>query len=201
MKTPTWYLHVDQELQRLAGDKVKLVDLYTLLWLVREYETNPGSRPVSAYAHAREISVRPDHAAGLTAISAGDGQFTLVDRAGTRCWLIPPSGHLYLDVDDQFFSPAKGPVEIELSCLDAGTGRITLQYDSTDAKATMKGAYKSHPKSINRTANGQWRNEVFRVTDARFAGSQNHEADFRFHNSGDALLIRSVSVRIPKTPK
>ena len=40
LKTPTWHAAVAQELQSLAGDDIKVVDLYSLMWLVREFETN-----------------------------------------------------------------------------------------------------------------------------------------------------------------
>ncbi len=42
LKTPTWHLRVQQELQNLEGDKIQVVDLYTLLQLVREYKTGVG---------------------------------------------------------------------------------------------------------------------------------------------------------------
>lgn len=38
LQTPSWYVRVQQEVTQAAGDRVKVVDLYTLLWLVREHE-------------------------------------------------------------------------------------------------------------------------------------------------------------------
>jgi len=43
LKTPGWHLAVAQELQRSVGDEIKLVDLYSLLQLVREYETETNA--------------------------------------------------------------------------------------------------------------------------------------------------------------
>lgn len=43
LKTPTWYAEVGREIRRAAGNKIKLVDLYTLLWLVRDYQTNAAT--------------------------------------------------------------------------------------------------------------------------------------------------------------
>ena len=43
LKTPSWHLRVEEELARRAGDKVKIVDLYTLLQLVRASKT--AARP------------------------------------------------------------------------------------------------------------------------------------------------------------
>src|ERR1017187_8446754 len=65
LKTPTWHAQVEQELRRIAGDEVKVVDLYSLLWLVREYETNVAGRPVSPYANVREVSVSPERSDGI----------------------------------------------------------------------------------------------------------------------------------------
>jgi hypothetical protein len=43
LQSPSWYAQVEQELKTLRGDKIQVVDLYTLLWLVREYESQRGS--------------------------------------------------------------------------------------------------------------------------------------------------------------
>ncbi len=45
LQTPSWYVEVQRELQQMAGDEVVVVDLYTLLWLVREYETQRDQYP------------------------------------------------------------------------------------------------------------------------------------------------------------
>jgi|GEM_PF-4456142 len=42
LKTPTWHLRVQQELQNFEGDKIQVVDLYTLVQFVRESEANAG---------------------------------------------------------------------------------------------------------------------------------------------------------------
>ena len=70
-----------------------------------------------------------------------------------------------------------------------------LEYDATDSRATHSGAYKAHPRVISRSASGAWRKAVFRVADAKFGGRQNGDADFRFFNGGDDLLVRAVTVR------
>lgn len=209
LQTPTWYARVEQELQRLAGDPVKVVDLYTLLWLVREFATNTAARPLSAYAGAAELSVRPNDSKGLAALSAGDGEFAVVVERDSTCWRVAkhqPPRYLYFDVDDAFQIPPGSDVQIEIDYLDAGTGRIVMEYDSADSRAPHAGAYKAHSQAIPSKATGEWRKAVFRVTDAKFAGRQNGEADFRFFNGGDDLLVRAVSVsrittdKLPGTP-
>jgi hypothetical protein len=198
LQTPTWYAGVERELQKLAGDSVKIVDLHALLWLVREYETNPSARPVSLYARATEVTARPNQAKGLTPVPAGDGPFTVVEQGGTPCWRVAkhqPPRYFYLDVDDAFPIPAGAALEIVLEYLDAGAGRLVLEYDSADPRAALSGAYKAHGQELRRTGTGEWRTARFRITDAKFTGRQNGEADFRFYNGGDDLLIRALTVR------
>ena len=198
LQTPTWYAQIEQELAKLSGDQVKVVDLYTLLWLVREFETNAVARPVSPYAAATELSAHPNVSQGLATLSGGDGEFAVVAENGSNCWHVAkhePPRYLYFDVDDAFKVPPGNEVEIELDYLDAGTGRIVLEYDATDSRATHSGAYKAHPRVISRSASGAWRKAVFRVADAKFGGRQNGDADFRFFNGGDDLLVRAVTVR------
>ena len=40
LQTPSWYAQVEKELQAMPDERIQVVDLYTLLWLVREYETH-----------------------------------------------------------------------------------------------------------------------------------------------------------------
>jgi hypothetical protein len=40
LKTPSWHAQVEQEILRTDGNKIKFVDLYTLLALVHEYQAN-----------------------------------------------------------------------------------------------------------------------------------------------------------------
>jgi hypothetical protein len=104
--------------------------------------------------------------------------------------------YLYLDADDEFARTARGgAARIELEYLDRGQGAIVLEYDSSDASAPYAGAYKAHPLAPPRTNSGQWRTAAFELRDPRFAGSQNGQADFRFYNGGDDLLVKAVKVK------
>lgn len=198
LKTPTWYAGIEQELKKLAGDDVKIVDMYTLFQLVREYETHLDRYVDSRYAKAAEVSARPDRREGLEPIFVNDGPFTVEDRDGAKVWRIPgnqPPFYIYFDVNDLFYKPGGGPVEIEVEYLDSGSGRIELQYDSTDRTGAVEGAYKGHALVVTRTNSGEWRKAAFLVEDAAFTGRQNGSADFRLYSNGDDLRIRSVRVR------
>ncbi len=197
LQTPSWYARVSAELKQAAGDEVQVVDLYTLLWLVREFETNRAAYVDTRFADAPTVAATPDRSDGLTALQLEDGPHDVVERSGARCWCVPgqvPARYLYLDAADEFCRRGGNVYEIELDFLDAGTGRIALEYDSTDASAPQGGAYKSHAQIVERRDSGVWRKAVWRVGDARFAGSQNGGADFRFFNGGSELLVRSVRV-------
>lgn len=140
----------------------------------------------------------PDSDKGLVPVYQGDGQFTVVDRNGSRYWLVPKR-----TVDNFFywkapleFRPAPGKtLEIDLSYLDSGEGDVELDYDSTDINASLGGAYKRYPYPVHRTNSGEWKLAQFYINDAGFGGFENGSTDFRFQNEGDDLLIRAVEVR------
>lgn len=152
--------------------------------------------------HPGEISAAPDHSEGLRvneACKAGDGPFTVVEHNGVRCWELPNhSGnvwsYLYFVTDDAFRQEDESVLDIQLTCLDAGTGDIGLDYDSTDTRASAHGAYANSPLTIHRINSGQWRTVCFHINNARFRGSENGGSDFRFSVHGGALLVRSVRV-------
>jgi hypothetical protein len=148
---------------------------------------------VTANVNRQQVTARPDAVEGLVPVRSGDGEFAVMERDGVRCWrLAKAPQYFYLDVDEGFRA---GRVEIEIEYFDGGTGEITLDYDSTDVRAPVGGAYKRHPDVVRRTGKAQWQSARFRVSDARFRGSQNDQADFRFYSSSEDLLIRAVRVR------
>lgn len=198
LKTPTWYSQVAQELNRTAVNQIKIVDLYSLLWLVREYQTNVAARPLSAYATAEEISARPERSSGLQIRHTADGPFTVAQYEGVPCWLVKkhsPSTYLYFAMDDGFRQQNARAFDIQLEYLDTGTGHVSFEYDSADQRAPSHGAYKPYPTVVHRGNTALWKTAHFRVTDARFQGSENAASDFRFYNGGDDLPVRAVHVQ------
>jgi hypothetical protein len=184
-----------REFVRGLDDSCVVVSPTEMAELIRQWSS---SRPASVYANAREITALPGTAQGLAPVSNGDGEFTIVDREGMRCWLAtsrrPPS-YFYLSVDDDFRPRPGSALEIELEYFDDGSGEIALDYDSTDVRAPVGGAYKRHPHILHRSNTLQWQQARFQLADGRFLHSQNNGADFRFYYSGDGLLIRAVRVR------
>jgi len=145
-----------------------------------------------------EISASPTDSKGLQVCEAckgGDGLFVIVERDGVRCWEIPKKGfYLYFSASDEFRKKAATALEIQVEYLDIGTGTIGLDYDSTDPRAAVGGAYENHSTVIHCTNSGQWRKTRFHLPNARFRGSENVQTDFRFGNGGDDMIIRAVRV-------
>ncbi len=145
-----------------------------------------------------EISAGPDGSNGLQvseACKADDGPFAVVGHNGVRCWEVSQKGsYLYFIASDEFRQKAMPALEIQVEYLDAGTGDISLDYDSADRRARGGGAYKNHSTVIHCTNSGQWRKTRFYLPDARFRGDENCQSDFRFYNGGDDMIIRAVRV-------
>lgn len=149
-------------------------------------------------SNVQQVIGLPGRDHGLTPIYQDDGQFKMVQRDGKQYWLVTKSTsshYFYIKVPDEFRPEPGKTLEIDLSYLDEGSGDIGLDYDSTDIRATLGGAYKRYPYSVHRMNSGQWKLAQFYVSDAGFGGSENNFADFRFDNGGDDLLIRAVEVR------
>lgn len=56
LKTPTWHAQLDQVLRRTLGEQIKIVDLYSLMWLVRY------SQPEGKALTSSEMGQSPDDA-------------------------------------------------------------------------------------------------------------------------------------------
>jgi hypothetical protein len=140
----------------------------------------------------------PGSHSGLIPVHNDDGQFTITEREGRHCWLVPkpPSAsYFYLQVPEEFRPKPGETLEIDLAYFDSGSGNIGLDYDSTDIRQSMGGAYKHYPYEIHHMNSGQWKLASFYVNDAGFGHSENGGADFRFSNGGDDLLISAVQVQ------
>ncbi len=207
LKQPSWYVAVEEAVQALPGDdEIMVVDLYTLLWLVREFEAHPKryAPPPSPHANAKQIQATPSEEQGLAPVGSGDGQFELVEAEGETCWLLPgrrPMGYLYFDVDDQFLATSGGTdvvLEVELR----GKGAAALvEYDSADLAAPHSGAYTLTEATEVEELEGGWSRVTYPLNGARFRGSQNSEADFRIVGKAQDVVVRRVMVRRTATDK
>jgi hypothetical protein len=145
------------------------------------------------------LSATPNLSQGLTALSGGDGVFSIEQNGSASCWRVTnqPNGHyLYFALDSSLHPWSHGVVEIEVEYLDSGTSDVSLDYDSADG--SVANPYKRHIDVIHRKDSGQWRVASFRISDAHFSGGQNLGADFRLNCGSDDLLVRAVTIQRPE---
>jgi hypothetical protein len=195
VQAPTLYKQVDEILQQNTEKPTRLVDMATLLWLIREYSTHPGAYPpVVSFEAAAEVSADRKSTHGLAArIGGEDGIFEEVIAGPDQspAWKVL-SPYIYLDVDNGFARSLKGPVEAEVTYLDQGTGDFVLQYDQPG------NPYQLAAGSLKMENSGEWRSVRFHLPDPAFKNSQNGGADLRINNrSSQPLVIRGLKIIRP----
>ncbi len=195
LQTPTWYKQLGDELRQRRGDEVMIVDLYTLLWLIREHEQHPEVYlwPQSPYGGATQVQSVPGLNQGLTPTPLADGPIQTTSQQGRTAWQVAAGKYLYFKVDDAFHRRNGEPLYASVDYYDQGTGHFAVQYDADDFDAPLCGLYKS-TGNVNRGTAGTWRTATLPLPDARFANSQNGEADLRIYSSADNLLVGAVRV-------
>lgn len=193
LQLPSYYADIQRRLQDPGNLPNKLVDLPTLFWLIREFETNPAYvklRPV--YANAKSVSARPAERNGLRNRRVADGIATVVDANGKPAW--NANGLLYFDVANDFAKTVAGKgAKLRVTYVDIAAGTIGVQYDSSDKAAMVDGAFKSAP-NLPTTGSGKVTTAEFNLSDAIFSGRQNASTDLRLDTGGKPMRIISVEV-------
>lgn len=197
LQTPSWYAEVDEHVVRMSGGQAMPVDLYTLLWLVREVESHPEvyGPDASPYRNASAVMADPTRALGVFPVWESDGQYRLSTDGPIPYWVSEPTApmrFLYYDVDDGFAASLRGEARLVITCAADPGVAIGLQYDSTDASATMDGIYREHAMAWRSDGSETWAEVEFALSDVRFAGRQNAGADFRLVITGPAARVAEV---------
>jgi hypothetical protein len=194
LKPPSHYVALEKKIAQLAPDsKRMLVDMPTLMWLIKRHEDTPRTQEELRFATAPHVSATPTNHEGLAPRVLADGVFTVSGDG----WIVPHdarNNYFYLDVDDAFAESLTGGVIAEFEFIDSGTGRLLLQYDSTDSSAPVSGAYKNAAQEVQRTNSGKRKTARFVLPDPRFRGSQNGQADLRLFNGGEELRVLRVTI-------
>ncbi len=134
----------------------------------------------------------PDVESGMTHVPVGDGDTTPIDIGGrtARRNVDPPSdSFFYFEVSDGFAFDGNRPEKaITVEYWDAGSGTLTLQYDSSGS------AYRDGG-TVALTGTNTWKSHTFRVSDAYFGNRQNQGADFRiFGGAGNVFYLDVIRV-------
>lgn len=194
--TPTMVVDaVESARRKYPQARVHVVDAPNYFRLLTHHLRQPAPE---TYKNARELTATPRKTHGLDVTICADGMFTVRQEAGASCWAIPSSQtqtHLYFDVDNTFAQSLKGPVALKVTWLDRGEGAFGVHYDSTDASAPVRGAYKAAEPVAGRLSENHWQTTVWKLSDPRFANRQNGGADYRIYSHGDELCIREVTLR------
>ena len=198
LQPPAYYVQIDETLRAMEGPDFMLVDLYTLMWLIREYESHRDLYAQrSPYGSAQRVMAAPGRTEGLTVHQVTDGPYEIQEMAGRSSWVTPATEgwtYLYFSVDEGFLHGWDQPLEVTVTYLDEGTGVLGMTYDSTNAAAPLRGAYTVAPLPAPRAASGTWQTASVALDNALFAGRQNGHADFRLQVNGAPVAIAAVTV-------
>ena len=155
------------------------------------------------FANAKQVewnADRIDVKLGITLKNSGDGLMEPVDLAGRKCWRTRQSEYggkyVYFDLDDSFlFDEEDATLLLEIEYLDNGFGSFVLEFDSTNAKASVReGAFRMLNQPIACGNTHKWRTVAFKINGARFANRCNG-GDFRLAVRGGDLAVVRVQGR------
>lgn len=197
LQTPSYFADIRRRLLEPGNFPNKLVDMPTLFWLIREFETNPAyeaARP--KFADRQAVSATPTTRGGLRTRRVADGVFKIDADNGTPCWNVAGGGapFLYFDVANDFATSLAGTgAVVKVTFVDVSEGALGISYDSSDAAAMVQGAFKPAP-AVATAGSGKVVSHEFVLPDAVFSGRQNASCDFRLDGGGKPMRILAVEV-------
>jgi hypothetical protein len=204
LKSPSWHEQACEVARsEPGGDRIRYVDAYTFFRLLKIQEQNRAARRAGSGPYSGIRTIRfapPDTTEGVASVAPTDGRVRVGEVGGRAVLQRAPgaAGHyLYFEIAPEFAAGLSvehpGRFEVRATFFDAEPGRLVLEYDSADINAANS-AYKSCPEVVME-GTGTWRELVFSLEDALFAGSQNGGASFRFWSDGCPLQLADLSVR------
>jgi hypothetical protein len=157
--------------------------------------------PGGPFHKARSVSATADatDAGGLALVNAEDGQATVREVKGRPAWVSTPfrngqAAYLYFRVDDSFKTNTVMNARVELVYCDVAAGRLSVEFDGSDASAPFNGAY-SRSSSIELAGDREWKVAGFDLEAARFRNAQNGGADFRIVATAPELVVYRVTLK------
>lgn len=102
---------------------------------------------------------------------------------------------VYFAVDDSFKASDTTAFKLEVEFFDAAPGRLSVEFDGSDANAPFSGAYTRAPESVKLEGTKAWRKATFTLKDAKFTNAQNGGADFRMVVEAPACAMASLHLR------
>ena len=162
-------------------------------------EASQAEKPVKPVADSERAEWKfgsKENTARCKAISDQDGAFEEANYKGQPCAKMGGS-YLYVDVDKDWSSEwiGKESLEVEIEYATEAPGRISLNYDSSDAKYANPSfkAVKDQAMTV-----GTWKTVVFKISDPLFQkGGNGH--DFRICSRPNVYISRITLRRVKKT--
>ncbi len=197
LQTPSYFAEIQRRLLEPGNFPNLLVDMPTLFWLIREFETNPkyeAERP--KFADKKSVMATPMDSAGLRSRRIADGVAQIETLDGRAGWNVAGGGSpfLYFDVANDFAEKvAPDGATVSVTYVDVSAGTLGIIYDSSDAAAMVAGAFKTAPP-VPTLGSGKVLTHEFVLPDAIFTGRQNASCDFRLDGGGKPMRILSVKV-------
>lgn len=190
-----WHEGTDIAPSREYGRQyLELTRHYADLWHAGKRVPRSGK-----FAAAQRVSLTftdPPESRGLSLFTCEDGQSQAISLAGQRARQTQATRftgrYLYFDVDDSFFAPGDGALQIEVRYFDAAPGTLLLEYDASDAAAPHGGAFKALPLAEQRGARA-WQTATARIADAAFTGRANG-GDFRLSVAGADTIVAQCTL-------
>ena len=102
--------------------------------------------------------------------------------------------YMYFRIDESFKRGETMMANVEVEYHDGGAGWFSLQFDGSDTNAPFSGAYTDCPVAITLQGSNLWKTVVFRLDCARFANSENGNADFRIVVQSDPFRLKRISI-------
>lgn len=114
--------------------------------------------------------------------------------------------YMYFSVDDNQFTATDNNIKINITYYDAGTGKLRVQYVSTDDSVSYYPYYKfvdingDYPTEVQLTNTNTWKTASIEIKDALFDGTrkQNYQGKFRIANVGNSGGITIAKVEVQK---
>lgn len=135
---------------------------------------------------------QPNRSVGIELITCPDGQWEQREVNGREAAVLkkidnPPNYYLYFRFAPDVRAKLGSEVYLLVDFLDEGIGTVGTEFNA------VSGPYTPGPGYLL-VGSGEWERGLIHLTDAKFAGSQNGGADFRFVYPSGPISIAKLEV-------
>jgi hypothetical protein len=147
-------------------------------------------------AKSVEFTAGADRPGGIQLVIHEDGITDKQTVAASPAVVSKPSqgsGYIYFRVDDTFKWDGQMRLTAEVEYYDASPGWLGMEYDGSDSRAPVRGAY-TRTTRIQLKGTHQWKKARFTLEKARLTNSENGGADLRIVSEAPEVAVRKVTL-------